>query len=348
MTAKGIQHGLFAAILALALSALGCPKRDDDRNAAQPAEKKAGDEKKVPDAKAAPADEKKAIDAKAADEKKAAAAKAAPAAPRNPLVGGKLKAGWNVPVGLKCQVSDSGLTNITIVLHSRLDNFPESQIPSQDRSSWKKKFTDTVKAVKDGRPSVIERKTEADSLTKKSELTGKMEPEDLPAKDSTVRMTLKDDGSVALNDDADPQVADELKRIRMGRLVPEGETAIGEEKEVPEAQVKAAIPEASGGRGKLKLVSVDLDPELKRYVAKWEGEFELEFTLPVPNETPLVSKFKGKVTLKHLPDLGIEILRKIDGKVSFERPFQNGQISGRITGNGTLQSTVSAEILPAD
>jgi hypothetical protein len=94
-----------------------------------------------------------------------------------------------IPQGLKTEVAGSGLFKLSVENRLKAWDQPETSIPDQHTSSWKKKYSDVYALVEAGRPKRIVRHTESDTRTAKSPQSGKMETEDTPAKDSTVTLT---------------------------------------------------------------------------------------------------------------------------------------------------------------
>ena len=264
--------------------------------------------------------------------------------PASPLArNGNVRLDWNIPTGLQCKVAHAGLLKLSIATRVKVYNQPETTIPDQQDVSWKKQYADTYQLVKDRKPAHILRHIEQDNYTSRNPQSNKPETQDLPTKDSTVTMTIKSDGTVELNQDADPQVVDEFKKVRIGTLMPQREVGIGEEWPVTEDQLKACFPLVTRGTGTLKLMKLELDPALKQYVAEIAGELSLECAITGQDGQTLPLQFQGKISVKQVPALGLEILRKLDGAVIGQCPIKQGAVSGQLTIKGELHETVKSE-----
>jgi hypothetical protein len=257
----------------------------------------------------------------------------------------KVRLRLRIPRGLKTEVTASGLLKMALDNRLQAYNQPETSIPDQHTSSWKRKYADTYSVVEGGRPRRIIRHTEADSRTAKSPQSGKMETEDLPTKDSTVTLTLLADGGVELNEDAEPQVVDEFKKIRAATFVADQELAAGEDWTIPEALLKACLPFVDKGAGTLKLAAVEVDPELKQRVASIDGRLNLVYNVPVQEGLVLPISFEGTLKLKILVDTGLEILRKLDGQATLDYRTQQGVVKVQVIGKGEYHELFSTKIL---
>jgi len=252
-----------------------------------------------------------------------------------------------IPSGLKTEVTASGLLKLSVENRIQAYNQPESSLPDQHTSSWKKKYTDVYALVEAGRPRRIVRHTESDTRTAKSPQSGKMETEDTPTKDSTVTLTLLPDGGVTLNEDAEPQVADEFKLARMGTFVADQELSTGTDWPIPEALLKACLPLVQSGSGTMKLTAVETDPTLKLRVAVIDGRLNLIYSIPIAEGAVLPIKFEGTLKLRVLIDSGLEILRKIDGQASLDFQVEQGVVKIHTIGKGEYHDIFSTKIKPS-
>ncbi len=288
--------------------------------------------------------------AKASPGKSPSAAAGSPSAapaPRPALdTAGRVDLRSRVPAGLKAVFRETGLVKVNSVLDCPgLLGQPGTKMPMPFKISWKRKFADEVKAVREGRLQVIERKMEIDLVEMYSEQAKRDEPRDLPAKDLTLTLTIKDDGAITLGEDADAQAVEEFRGQRGGRIVPEASLKEGEECAVDAGRLRAAIPSVTDGRGRLKMTGLALKPALGRWAARLEGDFELVFRI-VNGEDVTILDFRGKVTVEVVPDLGLEVLRAISGKVVMrEKSIPTNATISKLTGQGELRTTLVAESL---
>jgi hypothetical protein len=250
-----------------------------------------------------------------------------------------------IPQGLKTEVAGSGLFKLSVENRLKAWDQPETSIPDQHTSSWKKKYSDVYALVEAGRPKRIVRHTESDTRTAKSPQSGKMETEDTPAKDSTVTLTLLPDGAVALNEDADPQIADDYKLARTGTFVADQELTTGADWPIPEALLKACLPLVQSGSGTLRLAAVETDPVLNRPVAVIDGRLDIVYNIPLAEGSAFPIKFEGTLKLRVLIDTGLELLRKIDGKASLDFSGQQGVVKLHTIGKGEYHEIFSTRIL---
>lgn len=250
-----------------------------------------------------------------------------------------------IPSGLKTEVTGSGLLKLSVENRLKAYDQPETSLPDQHTSSWKKKYDDTYALVEAGRPRRIVRHTESDTRTGKSPQTGKMETEDGSTKDSTVTLTLLPDGGVTLNEDAEPQIADDFKLARAGTFVADQELSTDADWPIPEALLKACLPLVQSGSGTLRLAGVEIDPGLKKRVAAINGHLDLIFTIPIAEGVVLPIKFEGTLKLRVLVDSGLEILRKIDGQASLDVRVQQGVVKVHTIGKGEYHEIFSTRII---
>lgn len=250
-----------------------------------------------------------------------------------------------IPSGLRTEVTASGLLKMSVENRLQAYNQPETSLPDQHSSSWKKKYTDVYALVEGGRPRRIVRHTEIDTRTAKSPQSGKMEAEDVPTKESTVTLTLLPNGGVTLNEDAEPQVVDEFKMARAGTFVAGQELSTGADWPIPEALLKACLPLVESGSGTMKLAAVETDPELKQRVATIDGRLNLIYNIPVAEGIVLPIKFEGTLKLRVLIDSGLEILRKLDGKATMDFQAEQGVVKVHTIGKGEYHEIFSTRII---
>jgi hypothetical protein len=251
-----------------------------------------------------------------------------------------------IPQGLKTEVTSSGLLRIGIENRLQAYNQPETSQPDLHQSSWKRTYDDTYIAVQNGTPRRIVRHTESDTKTGKNPETGKTKTEDNPTKGSTVTMTLLVGGAVSVNEDADPQVAEIYKAVRVGAFVADRELRAGEEWTLGEAEIKACLALIQNGFGKLKLTKVEPDADLRRPVADLDGTLNLTYAIPLAEGVVLPIKFDGTLKLRILVDTGLEILRKIDGKVSLDYRIEQGVVKVHTIGKGEYHEVTSTRVIP--
>ncbi|MCX6560149.1 MAG: VOC family protein [Candidatus Aminicenantes bacterium] len=196
-----------------------------------------------------------------------------------------------IPSGLKTEVTGSGLLKLSVENRLKAYDQPETSLPDQHTSSWKKKYDDTYALVEAGRPRRIVRHTESDTRTGKSPQTGKMETEDGSTKDSTVTLTLLSDGGVTLNEDAEPQIADDFKLARAGTFVADQELSTDADWPIPEALLKACLPLVQSGSGTLRLAGVECPSPAR----SGQGPYHRQGRIPRDLQHPDHRKGKGEM-----------------------------------------------------
>jgi hypothetical protein len=92
-------------------------------------------------------------------------------------------------------------------------------------------------------------------------------------------------------------------------------------------------------------MKVEGDPELRQKVAEIEGDVKLVFNLPIQENVFLPIKFEGKIKIKYVPEIGLEILRKIDGKIFLDYQFTSGAVKVHTIGSGELHDLINTQII---
>jgi hypothetical protein len=265
--------------------------------------------------------------------------------PPSPLdAEGKLLLAWNVPQGLKAAVTRSGVLKLSgkkrVTLGSQERSFDEEW-----SISWKRKYQDTYKSVRDGQVRQIVRATEEDFITAYNPRTNRVEDQDLPTRDTTITMTVRSDGHVDPAVDTDPRCLDQLKELRLGTALPGRKVAVGERWQVPLSRLRATLSGVKSGWGRLKLDKVALDPDLNEYVAEISGTVNVTLEVMHKDYETVPVKCDAQVTIRYVPSCGLEILRKLDGKLRVNYTHRGDPADETLTGKGTLSDLTVTKIV---